>query len=391
MDRIPRMYKLVLFAVLCCVLISCSSEIKKEDTDVSSTLVVKLTGVEGDQLYLQELVDKSWINLDSTQEYKGEVTFHVVRNEPDYFRIVDAKGNMGIVILSPGQKVTLQGDLKDMVNTFHSNDSKENEQYYEFHRHLSKIRSNEELWVKKYRSFMESPATEDSATHYMALLRDMQDASDAYVKVTIDSIMPSFAVYSMVNYLRMEQEFDYIYGLADRIKNEMPSTKYSRMFVGEIVRMKQYRDDQAKKEAASPVSVGKPAPDFTLNDVAKNEVSLSSLKGKYILIDFWASWCGPCRAESPNMVKLYDKYKGKNFEILGVSLDGDDKLWKEAIKKDGLSWLHVSDLMQWNSPVVALYQIDGIPATVIVDPKGIVVAKNLRGKELEDKLEKLLK
>ncbi len=386
-----HLYKVLVFSLSLLFLISCSSEIQKENTDVSSTLILKLKGVEGAQLYLQELVDKSWNNVDSVKDYTGEVTFHVVRNEPDYFRIVDANGNMGIVILSPGKKVTLEGDIKDMVNTFHASDSKENEQYYEFHRHLSKIRSNEELWVKKYKSFMESPATEDSATYYMSLLRDMQDTSDAYVKVTIDSIMPSFAVYSMVNYLRMEQEFDYIYGLADRIKNEMPSTKYSRMFVGEIVRMKAYRDDKAKKEAESPVAVGKPAPDFTLSDVSKNEVSLSSLKGKYVLIDFWASWCGPCRAESPNMVKLYEKYKGPNFEILGVSLDGDDKLWKEAIKKDGLSWLHVSDLMQWNSPVVALYQIDGIPATVIVDPKGVVVAKNLRGKELENKLKELLK
>jgi len=372
-------------------MVSCSSDQKKENGDLSSTIVLKLKGVEDHQLFIQELVDKSWVSLDSVMDYKGEVTFNIVRNDPDYYRIVDGKGNMGVVILSPGKKVTLEGDLKDMVNTFHSPDSKENEQYYSFHRQLSSIRSNEELWVKKYKSFMESPATEDSATYYMTLLRDMQDSSDLYVKVTIDSVMPSFAVYSMANYLRIEKEFDYMYGLAERIKNEMPNTKYSRMFVGEIVRMKEYNDSKLKKEAQSSVSIGKAAPDFTLSDVSKHEVSLSSLKGKYVLIDFWASWCGPCRAESPNMLKLYKRFKGSNFEILGVSLDESEKQWKDAIKKDGLDWIHVSDLMQWSSPVIALYQIDGIPSTVIVDPQGIVVAKNLRGKELEDKLEELLK
>ncbi len=384
--------RFVLVSVILFTLASCSNDTSKEEsTDVSSTLVVKLKGVEGKALFLQVLVDKSWVNLDSAMDYKGEAKFTIVKNEPDYYRIVDSKGSMGIVILTPGKNVSLDGDLKDMVNTCHSVDSKENSQYYEFHRYLSKIKENEELWVKKYKSFMDSSSTEDSATYYMTLLSNMQDSSDAYVKVTIDSIMPSFAVYSMVNYLRIEKEFDYMYGLAERVKNEMPNTKYSRMFVSEISRMKEYKDDQLKKEATGAVAVGKPAPDFKLNDVSKQEISLSSFKGKYVLIDFWASWCGPCRAESPNMVNLYKKFKGSNFEIIGVSLDGNDKLWKEAIKKDGLDWIHVSDLMQWNSPVIALYQIDGIPATVIVDPKGIVVAKNLRGKELELKLEELLK
>lgn len=386
------LYKILTVLVLSTMLWSCSSETKKEHTDVSSTLTVKLSGVEGGKLYLQELVDKSWINVDSAINYKGEADLKVVRNDPDYYRLVDTVGNMGIVILMPGKDVVLEGDLKEMVNTFKSPNSKENSQYYDFHRHLSKIRANEELWVKKYKEYMESPETEDSATYYMTLLRDMQDESDAYVKVTIDSIMPSFAVYSMVNYLRIEKEFDYMFGLAERIKNDMPNTKYSRMFVGEIVRMKAYQDDKAKKEAESNVAVGKVAPDFTLYDVNKKEVSLSSFKGKYVLLDFWASWCGPCRTESPNMVKLYKKLKSDKFEILSVSLDGNDKLWKEAIKKDKLGdWVHVSDLMQWNSPVVSLYNITGIPATVIISPEGVVLAKDLRGKELEAKLEELLK
>ncbi len=374
-----------------CFVLSCSSDKPKEETAGTSTLNLKLTGVSGGKLLIQELRDKTWVTVDSSTTYDGNETYSITNQEADYYRVLDTASNSGIVILEPGKVATIEGDLKDMVKTFHSSDSKTNNEYYVFQRKLSVIRAKEEEWVKKYQGFMESPATEDSATYYVTKLRDMQDVSDKFIKSYIDSIMPSFAVYGMVNYLRIEKEFDYMYALADRIKKEMPDSKYSRLFVGEISRMKQMKDDQATKDAQGKAAVGKPAPNFTLHDRSGKAVSLSSLKGQYVLIDFWASWCGPCRAESPNMVKLYNKFKGKNFEILGVSLDGSEDAWNGAIEKDGLTWLHVSDLMQWNSPVVALYGIDGIPATVIVDPNGIIVAKNLRGEELMKTLDELLK
>jgi len=386
-----KLIKASLLFFMACAMISCSTDSKKETVAGSSTLLLKLTGVSGNKLLIQELKDKTWLTVDSSLDYKGNATFTISHPETDYYRIVDTAGNSGVVILEPGKTATIEGDLKDMVNTFKSTDSKENNDYFNFQRKLAVIRIHEEEWVKKYKGFMESPATEDSATYYVTKLRDMQDESDKFIKSYIDSIMPSFAVYGMVNYLRIEKEFDYMYALADRIKKEMPDTKYSRLFVGEISRMKTYKEEQAAKDAKGKAAIGKPAPNFTLHNRSGKEVSLASFKGKYVLIDFWASWCGPCRAESPNMVKLYNKFKGKNFEILGVSLDGSEDAWIGAIEKDGLRWVHVSDLMQWNSPVVALYGIDGIPATVIVDPAGVIVAKNLRGEELMSKLDELLK
>jgi len=380
---------LVLFSAT--LFMACSSDDTKEQAAGASTLNLKLTGVSGGKLLVQELRDKTWVTVDSTLDYKGSTTFTIANQEADYYRVLDTAFNSGIVILEPGKTATITGDLKDMVKTFHAEDSKVNNEYYVFQRKFSEIRSHEEEWVKKYKGFMESPSTEDSATYYVTKLRDMQDVSDKFIKSYIDSIMPSFAVYGMVNYLRIEKEFDYMYALADRIKKEMPDSKYSRLFVGEISRMKTYKDEQAAKDAQGKAAIGKAAPNFALHDRSGKSVSLSSLKGKYVLIDFWASWCGPCRAESPNMVKLYNKFKGKNFEILGVSLDGSEDAWNGAIEKDGLTWLHVSDLMQWNSPVVALYGIEGIPATVIVDPNGTIVAKNLRGEELMAKLDELLK
>ncbi|HEU5168692.1 MAG TPA: TlpA disulfide reductase family protein [Chitinophagaceae bacterium] len=136
--------------------------------------------------------------------------------------------------------------------------------------------------------------------------------------------------------------------------------------------------------------VGKQAPEISLPDTEGRTVKLSSFRGKYVLVDFWASWCGPCRRENPNVVQAYNHFKNKNFTILGVSLDRQKEPWEKAIVDDNLNWTHISDLKYWQSEVVPIYEIAGIPFNVLVDPDGKVVAENLRGKALEQKLHEVL-
>lgn len=148
----------------------------------------------------------------------------------------------------------------------------------------------------------------------------------------------------------------------------------------------------ADKLAADKLTaIGQPAPEFTENDVNGKPVSLASFKGKYVLVDFWASWCGPCRQENPNVVKAYNQYKNKNFTILSVSLDEDSAKWKDAIAQDKLAWNHVSDLKGWKNGAAKEYGVQAIPANFLLDPDGKIIAKNLRGDDLDKKLAEVLK
>jgi peroxiredoxin len=169
----------------------------------------------------------------------------------------------------------------------------------------------------------------------------------------------------------------------NNLKTRFPGNEF-------LAEMEKGSQQQPEQPASGESWVGKTVPELVMPDVNGREVSISSFRGKYVLIDFWASWCGPCRMENPNVVKAYSDFKGKNFTILGVSLDKDKDAWKKAIAQDHLSWTHMSDLKYWNSQAVETFGFQGIPFNILVDPSGKVIAQELRGEELDTKLRQVL-
>lgn len=141
---------------------------------------------------------------------------------------------------------------------------------------------------------------------------------------------------------------------------------------------------------SAQIKKGMPAPEIKLNDIDGQTTTLSSYKGKVVLLDFWASWCMPCRKNNPNLVALYKKFKGAGFEILGVSIDENNVAWKKAIEKDGLTWKQVVDNAGWNATSTLDYGVEGIPASFLIDRNGVIKGVNLEGRELEGAVKKLL-
>lgn len=181
-----------------------------------------------------------------------------------------------------------------------------------------------------------------------------------------------------------------IYGLAYNFDPKIAETEFNK-FSAALKSTDAGKMAMNKIELAKKSQIGATAMDFTQNDVNDKPFTLSSLKGKYVLVDFWASWCAPCRAENPNVVKAYNELKGKNFEIVSISLDSSKKPWLNAIEKDGMPWIHVSDLKGWKNEVALKYGISAVPQNFLIDPNGMVIGKNLRGEELHEKLAQLIK
>lgn len=252
------------------------------------------------------------------------------------------------------------------------------DEYNYFHNQLTKSVSDQMSHVDKaYDSANDKKnkrAMDSLEKIYTALDLEQKQLVMDFAKSHPASVVSAYEVFTNFSYNPRAGLIDSLYKALD--------TTIRATYFGKLI--------QQTAEKAKLTAIGNPAPDFANNDVNGKPILLSSLRGKYVLLDFWASWCGPCRLENPNVVKAYHKYHDKGFDIYGVSLDDTKTDWVQAIKKDGLDWTQVSDLKGWQASAASLYGVKGIPMNYLLDKNGIIVAKGLRGDELDGKLSELL-
>lgn len=251
----------------------------------------------------------------------------------------------------------------------------------EYYDKLNTLRTDMEKKVASWNKQV-AAATEKKDNKTIAQIEQQYEAAETDVVNKVKAMLPemgtSLVSLFALNFINIDTDFATYDALAQRFEKESPNSPHAKSLIGRVARIK-------------GVSVGALAPDISLSDTTGTPVALSSLRGKYVLLDFWASWCGPCRQENPNVVRMYNKFKDKGFAIYSVSLDQAKANWTKAIRNDNLTWTHVSDLKFWQSAAAQQYGVQAIPATFLLDKDGKIIAKNLRGDALEQKLEEVLK
>ena len=334
----------------------------------------------GTKVYLFGLQKDQAKPLDSTVfSEKGEFKFTHSTPEVDFFRISSGHSEY-MIIAKNGDQIKIEADLSDKNLAYSISGADEADKLEELNKtknqYMVKIG---EIQTKFDEAVAAQPGKRDEIMEQMRpqYTQEIDGLNKAVLKFAQEntSSLAGFYAVNLLNPAEYEKELvDY----ADKIKSNFNNNAAVTEFLVKMAKLKS-------------VQVGQPAPQFSINSVDGKTIKLADFKGKYVMLDFWASWCTPCRQENPNVVKAYQTYKDKNFTILGISLDKDAAAWKTAIAADKLTWAHGSDLKDFDSPTAVLYSIEAIPSSFIIDPDGKIVAKNLRGAELDAFLNKTLR
>lgn len=361
--------KLLTFVIALFALIACNKP--------TFNVKVDLKNAEGKMIYLQKFVDKKYITIDSAIIQNNVVNFIVEEGNPstNYTIVINGVKNV-IGFFSENKDVEIIGDINDDKNitiTASYAQQRMNEYFEEikrFSNQLGALRIDYDIAVQA----KDILAIEKVEKECQRVYENRQEYITFFITQNNSNIISPYILYqNRFNYELHELE-DFVNNF--KIKQDNEYLKILNEYISELKR----------------VSVGQPYIDFTQETPEGNLLSLSELvgKSKLLLVDFWASWCEPCRKENPNVVAVYNDYHEKGFDVLSVSLDMQKENWVKAIEKDGLIWHNVSDLKYGNNEVTKVYKINLIPSNILLDENGVIIAKNLIGEDLRSKVEEIL-
>ena len=337
----------------------------------------KIEGSDSIKFYLMKREAGKLVNMDSAVSRKGAFTFKGKSIEyPQLVQLVAGNTRKRTSFYIENSVINIKGSLDSLFKADITG-SKTQDEYKSF------VNSNKplsDLYSKIYSEYQQA-----SQAGNTALMADIENRADSVQKEMLNN-QKNFVINNPRSYVTPSILGSISYEMeADELETLMSKLDTSIASLPQMISLKE------RVEMMKAVSIGKKAPDFTMNDVSGNPVSLSSKLGsRLLLIDFWAAWCGPCRKENPNVVKVYNEFNKKGFNIIGVSLDQKKEDWIKAIADDKLTWTHVSDLQYWGNAAARKYAVNSIPANFLLDETGTIIAKNLRGPDLYSKVKEVL-
>jgi len=336
----------------------------------------QIKGKESGAIKLMKYTDGKWVTEDSTKIEKGKFELKGKTSLPELRLISMGPQTIVAQFFAENGSLSLEASM-DSLNSTEVKGSQANDEFMILRKELKNLSKETQSLQQKYNAAMQK-GNEDEMKKAQIDYEAMMGNQKVYTKNFIRE-HPKSTVSPLIVLMQLAQEMT-AHEIDSVVSSFDPSIK-SSIYVAEL---------QKVAEKMKITNVGGLATDFTLNTPEGTPLALSSLRGKYILIDFWASWCGPCRKENPNVVAAFNKYKDKGFDILGVSLDREKGAWVKAIADDHLTWHHVSDLKFWQNEAAVKYGVQSIPFSVLLDKEGKIIGKNLRGEELAKKLAELM-